>query len=61
MRTYEVYIQEIEKYTVILSAEDADQATELAYAAISTEQGKAKYHEDSDGLCDVCDLGEDDE
>ena len=46
---FEVTIKEIEIYEMEVEAEDKDAAIEQAWEMIDTEEGKAKYHNDSDG------------
>lgn len=48
MSNWQVTIRQIEEYCLDIEADNENEACEKAYEIISTKQGKAEHHNDSD-------------
>lgn len=49
MKSFYVQIEQIERYVVPVEAKNELDAIDRAYELIEDKQGKAKFHDDSDG------------
>lgn len=59
MPIYEVTIKEIEIYVIDeIEANSEDEAKEMAWELITDDEGKQKYHNDSDGKSEALELAE---
>ena len=48
MKTYELEVTMKEIYTIVVEAKSESEAADYAFAALESNEGKAKYHQDSD-------------
>ena len=48
MSNWQITVKQVEEYYLEVEAETREEANEKAWELLETEQGKAKYHHDSD-------------
>lgn len=54
MSKYHVILKEIEIYTIEVDAETEEEACDIAWDLLTdSEENKAQYHDDSDGLSEA--------
>jgi len=53
---YEIILKEIEVYVLDIEADSEDEALQMAYSKIDSEDGRANYHHDSDGEYEIFEL-----